>query len=145
VSWRRNVRIGVGVAGLGVAAALFLARRDRPPVAPPPTLATVDPNSAIESQRGTWFITTRDGRQIGRLSYERSQTYDDGRQRFEQVTLNMEDEEPFELRADVIDTRGAAARGELPPEITASGHVRITKASGCTSRPTGRSTRTRAA
>ena len=131
MSWRRNVRIAAGLTGLGVAAALFFMRRDRPPVAPPPELGAVDPASTMESQRGKAIIHSgKDGRQIGTLTYERSRSYDDGRQRFEQVTLKMEHDDPFELSADAIDTRGSGVRGELPPEIDASGNVRFRKPSG---------------
>jgi lipopolysaccharide export system protein LptA len=129
VSWRRNVRIGAGIVGLSVAAALFFMRRDRPPVAPPPKLNSVDPNSALESQSGEWVIT-KDDRRVGRLTYQRSRTYDDGRLRFEQASLKIEDDNPFELTAGVLEGKGQAVRGELPPEINASVNVRFSTPSG---------------
>jgi lipopolysaccharide export system protein LptA len=130
VSWRRNARIAAGLTGLGVAAALFFMRRDRPPVAPPPQIVG-DPASKMESQHGKLILLSpKDGRQTGTITFERIRTYDDGRQRLEQATLKMDNEDPFELSADAIDTKGAADRGNLPPEIDASGNVRFKKPSG---------------
>ena len=129
MSWRRNARIAAGLTGLAVAAALFFMRRDRPPVAPPPDHGSFDPNSRMENQRGK-LVLSKDGRQFGTITYKRIRTYEDGRQRFEQVTLKIDDDDPFELSADAIDTRGAAARNDLPPEIDASGNVRFRKPSG---------------
>ncbi len=131
MSWRRNARVAVGLVGLGVAAALFLTRRDRPAVAPPPQLGSVDPKSTMQNQRGKFvFLSPKDGREIGSLAYENNRIFEDGRQRLEHVVLSMNDEDPFELRADAIDTRGASERGALPPEIEASGNVRFRKPSG---------------
>lgn len=129
MSWRRHARIGAGVIGLAVAAALLFMRRDRPPVAPPPNLASIDPQSSMASERGTWSIFKGD-KQVGTLTFERLRAYDDGRQVFEQATLKMVDEDPFDMAAGVIEGRGAAARGEVPPEITATQNVRFTKPSG---------------
>jgi lipopolysaccharide export system protein LptA len=129
VTWRRHARIAVGVVGFGVAAALLLMRRDRPPVAPPPSLGSVDPQSTMESQRGTWVIY-RDEKRVGTIAFERIRVYDDGRQIFEQAVLKMEDDDPFEMSAGIAEGRGTQARGELPPEITAKQNVRFTKLSG---------------
>src|SRR5262245_46201566 len=99
-------------------------RRDRPPVAPPPDLKSVDPTSQLESQRGT-IVITRDGRRVGALAYEHSFSYDDGRLRFEKVNLKIEDDNPFELNSGFLEGRGQAAPGELPKEMTATVNVRF--------------------
>ena len=130
MSWRRNARIAAGVVGLGCAAALFLLRRDRPPVAPPPTIASVDPNSVQESQRGTLILPGKDGHQHGKLNYERMRTYEDGRTRFEQASLKIEGDDPFEIKSDVIEMLGKGIRSGVPDEVKFSESVVVTTPGG---------------
>jgi lipopolysaccharide export system protein LptA len=100
-------------------------------VAPPPTIAAIDPQSLVEGQRGTIAILGKDGRRRGQLTSERSRTYEDGRQRFESVHLKVEQEDPFEIRAGVLETKSKSQTQDGDPdEWTMAGGVVLSTPSG---------------
>jgi hypothetical protein len=54
VSWQKSARVGLAIAGLGIAAAIvYYSRKGPPPPAPPPSIATLDPNVASVGAGGS--------------------------------------------------------------------------------------------
>jgi lipopolysaccharide export system protein LptA len=131
VTWRRHARLVVGVVGLACAAALFVYRRDRPAVAPPPTIGNSDPKAVTENESGKIVLyALKGGQAIGTLTFKRARTYSDGRMVFDDAVFKAEGEEPFELAAQAIEAQGKGTTGEMPDEFKANGHVQVTTPSG---------------
>lgn len=126
VQWVRGARWGVAVAGAGFLVVVFLnlGERERP-VAPPP-IVPVDPEAEMEVVGATsrqWSgtderFTVRSDRQFG---------YQDGRIRYEGVTVYVDDLEgnrEFVATARTGDVNGSGDR------VTLTGDVRMVSSDG---------------
>ncbi len=126
--WQQAARFGVAAVGVGTAVALFVLRRQPPPVAAPaPVIAVKDKSARMEGGPCRTRLTDLStGKDRGEIECAASQHYDDGRNRYEKIHLTRTDDPPFELWADVLESRGRGVRdATLPGELVFTGHVRM--------------------
>jgi len=123
MSWRRPVRIGIAVIGVGVAVALVALRRDR--VVPPPIEHDMptDPSAVSESAGGR--VEHHHGGQLEfTIEHAGQRTYAEGRTEFQQAYVRF-NRTGRELRADRLETHGEFASAAGPLRLELSGHVQL--------------------
>jgi len=132
VSWQKSVRVGLAIAGLGIAAAIvYYSRKGPPPPAQPPSIATLDPKLASLGAGGnqSWF---KDGKPYQNHTYETREEFTDGRVRLTKAIITGLGENKSKIRADVLETKGVAETGVMPRQLQFMGHVSFEEEGGLT-------------
>ena len=123
MSWQKPARIGLAVAGLAVAGAIvYYSRKGPPPPAPPPDIAVLDPAMTSAGRSGE-EIRSKDGKPNMRVIFATREEYTDGRLKFTKAVVEGLGDDKSKMRADVVETLGPAATGELPKQLKLTGHV----------------------
>jgi lipopolysaccharide export system protein LptA len=121
VRWQRAARIGLAVAGVSFAIALYTMTRERPPEEAPLQPPPPEDRTAKEiGGPGVAKIVDRSGKDVGELRFERSLSFPDGRSRYEKA--RFADARGFAVSADVA-TALSGAVGDKPQEMTFEGNV----------------------
>jgi lipopolysaccharide export system protein LptA len=122
VRWQRVARVVVAALGVGTAVALYMLTRPRPVTVRQSSSTNADPNATLQAGSGT--NTTFRGNELERkLEYQSVRQYADGRIGWTGFKLTMSD--GTVIVADVGETTGKAATGEMPRDMVLKGHVRF--------------------
>jgi lipopolysaccharide export system protein LptA len=130
VSWQKSARVGLAIAGLGIAAAIvYYSRKGPPPPAPPPSIAKLDPKLASLGAGGnqSW---AKDGKPYQDFTYETREEFTDGRVRLTKAVVSGLGENKSKMRADVLETAGVAETGVMPRQLQFTGHVSFEEEGG---------------
>jgi lipopolysaccharide export system protein LptA len=119
--------MGVAAVGIGTAVVLFVKTRERKPGPRTIVDSAADPAAAIQSGPGTQIRFKSGERQLT-LEYGSVKQYPDGRTGWTGFHLVMAD--GTDLKADAAETKGKAAAGEMPKDVTATGHVSLRTSEG---------------
>jgi lipopolysaccharide export system protein LptA len=131
VSWQKSARVGLAIAGLGIAAAIvYYSRKGPPPPAPPPSIATLDPTVASVGAGGNRTVA-KDGKPYQDFTYETREEYTDGRVKLTKAVVAGLGENKSKIRADVLETSVAEA-GVMPRQLKFTGHVSLEEQGGLT-------------
>jgi lipopolysaccharide export system protein LptA len=131
VSWQKSARVGLAIAGLGIAAAIvYYSRKGPPPPAPPPSIATLDPTVASVGAGGIQTVS-KDGQPDQLITWETRQEYTDGRVRLAKAVVAGLRENKSKIRADVLELSFAEA-GVMPKQLNFTGHVSLEEQGGLT-------------
>lgn len=131
MNWQKSARVGLAVAGLGVAAAIvYYSRKGPPPPASPPSIAILDPTVASYGAGGTQSVT-KDGKPDQLFDYEKREEYSDGRVRMLKAVVAGQGENKSKMRADVLEASRAEA-GMMPRHLQLTGHVSFEEQGGLT-------------
>ena len=129
--WQKSARVGLAIAGLGIAAAIvYYSRQGSPPPTAPSSGVKLEPAVASVGAGGTQTIL-KDGQPHQDITYETRQEYTDGRLRLTKAVVAGRGENKSKIRADVLETRLAEA-GVMPKQLTFTGHVFIEEQGGLT-------------
>lgn len=150
--WRRRLRLGVAVFGIGVLAAVLYVMQPREARAPVAPVERVDPAARFET-RGCDVVQLKGGSQDLRIECESQATYEDGRTRLVGVTLTVDNragrtfvvtgreagvganQSAFEMKGDVrleasdglVATAGEATYTAAEGVVRAPGPVQFTR------------------
>ena len=122
MNWRRTARYVVAAAGLGTAVAIYVSTRPAPPATKPVVATPVDPAATMQTGRGV-DVRSKGEKQVWRLEYEGTKSYNDGR--LERTGVHVVLDDGTELWADVADMRGRGNSADTPGQIGLTGHVRL--------------------
>jgi lipopolysaccharide export system protein LptA len=128
VKWQRAARLGLAVAGVTTAAALYLFTRERPVEHPPRVSAPADPAATSQSGAGVEVRFVNDVERY-RLEYTALRVYPD-RVRWEGAHMILKDD-GTEIWAGQVEATGV--RGDEPPStLDMSKGVRLRTGEGAT-------------
>jgi lipopolysaccharide export system protein LptA len=132
VRWQKSARVGLAIAGLGIAAAIvYYSRKGPPPPAPPPAIATLDPKVAAQGLAGNEY-KTKDGKPYQASTWEKREEFTDGRVRLTKAVFAGLGENTSKMRADVIETVGITESGVMRKQLQLRGHVSFEEQGGLT-------------
>jgi len=132
VRWQKSARVGLAIAGLGIAAAIvYYSRKGPPPPAPPPSIANLDPKVASQGLAGKEY-KTKDGKPYQDFTYEKREEFTDGRVRLTKAVVAGLGENASKMRADMIETVGVTESGVMPKQLQLTGHVSFEEQGGLT-------------
>lgn len=130
--WQKSARVGLAIAGLGVAAAIvYYSRKGSPPPAEPSSIATLDPKLASQGFGGN-ESKSKDGKPYQDFTYEKREEFTDGRVRLTKAVVAGLGENKSKMRADVIETVGVTESGVMPKQLQLTGHVSLEEQGGLT-------------
>ncbi len=136
--WQSALRIGIAIAGIGVAVLVYLNLRERPvddtstDTAPLGDANAVSVTEAIEGEANTLEILGEDGKPAIVLTYQKSKVFADGRKEFDDVSAMF-------VRSGVKNTiasKRAVATGQAGPTgmqpavIVFTGDVKLSSEDG---------------
>ena len=130
--WQKSARVGLAIAGLGIAAAIvYYSRKGAPPPEQPPSIATLDPKLASQGFGGN-ESKSKDGKPYQDFTYEKREEFTDGRVRLTKAVVAGLGENKSKMRADVIETVGVTESGVMPKQLQLTGHVSLEEQGGLT-------------
>jgi lipopolysaccharide export system protein LptA len=130
VSWQKSARVGLAIAGLGVAAAIVYYSRKSPPPQEPGSIVKLDPAVASRGAGGNQSVA-KDGKPHQDFTYETREEYTDGRMKLTKAVVAGRGENKSKIRADVLETSAAEA-GVMPRQLKFTGHVSLEEQGGLT-------------
>ena len=122
MTWQKVARIGVVLVGVSFAVMLVVYSRDRAVPSPPTPEVPTDPDASSETGAGTTTRLRGSDREVV-IEYARSQSYSDGRVRFEQGHVTFGTGE--QVWADEIVLTGRALSADEPSRYELRGNVRL--------------------
>ncbi len=126
--WQRVARVGVALAGLGTAVALYALSRERP-VAERPEVTAIDPAALSQSGAGVEVRHELESERW-RLEYGTQTIYPNDLVKWDQVHLRFSD--GTEVWADHAEGQGVREGANRAASLTATGNVRLKTGEGAT-------------
>jgi lipopolysaccharide transport protein LptA len=125
-AWQRRVRLVVAAIGIASVAVVVWQYKGRPARTSPPAVARLDPKAIMETGPGEVSRTSLEF-EHGRISFERSRTYDDKSMRLIGVTIvTTRNERTFTITAPEAQT------GQNESDVKLEGGVRVAVSDGMT-------------
>ncbi|MCC7241784.1 MAG: LPS export ABC transporter periplasmic protein LptC, partial [Acidobacteria bacterium] len=123
--WRKRLRLGIAVFGIGLAAFVVSVTRPRESRTAPPPVARLDPSATVET-RGCEVVQLRGAKQDLRVECASQVTYQDGRTALVGVTLRVDNRagRNFEVRSQ------EASVGARQSSFDMKGDVRLEASDG---------------
>lgn len=123
--WRKRLRLGIAVFGIGLAAFVVSVTRPRESRPAPPPVARLDPSATVET-RGCEVVQLRGAKQDLRVECASQVTYQDGRTALVGVTLRVDNRagRNFEVRSQ------EASVGARQSSFDMKGDVRLEASDG---------------
>ncbi|MCC7123700.1 MAG: LPS export ABC transporter periplasmic protein LptC [Acidobacteria bacterium] len=123
--WRRRLRLGIAVFGIGLAAFVVFAMRPREVRVPVAAIDRVDPAATVET-RGCDVVQMKGSRQDLRVECESQATYADGRTMLKGVTLTVDNR----AGRTFVVTGNEAGMGANQSSFDMSGDVKLAASDG---------------
>ncbi|MGE3886884.1 MAG: LptA/OstA family protein [Vicinamibacterales bacterium] len=123
--WRKRLRLGIALFGIGVAAFILFAMRPRETRVPVAPIERIDPKATVET-RGCDVVQLKGSTQDLRVECESQVTYEDGQTRLVGVTLTVDNR----AGRNFVVTGREAKVGTNQSSFDISGDVRLEASDG---------------
>lgn len=123
--WRKRLRLGIALFGIGIAAFILFAMRPRETRVPATPIERIDPKATVET-RGCDVVQLKGSTQDLRVECESQVTYEDGQTRLVGVTLTVDNR----AGRTFVVTGQEAKIGANQSSFDMSGDVRLEASDG---------------